>query len=156
MPDNDHLLVEYQEALSIIRHHDTLLWSIFSVYFGITGALLNFVPQISSESLVRITAILGIVVSLTIFLHVKKSRNYYKQKSDRAKEIEKKLGLQLMLGGSQEPKTGQKNETRRQKIRRLSSSAMNWALITIILLGLFWAVLFIEPSLAEKIPVLIK
>ena len=96
--EKDILLVEYQKAQDSAEHHDNLVWTISSIILSgmlvLIGFSLNFLSDPTFKSLILPIVILGIL--LTIFLWILQSdfRSIRIQKYERCKKIEEKLGME--------------------------------------------------------------
>jgi len=145
-PTRSELIEEYKEALNDCRHHDNLIWTVFSVYFALNGGLMAFIPNISSPELIRAAGVIAIAMSFSVFIHVKKSQYYYGQKSARAREIETKLGFSLHSKGRKASRLG----------RSAVAKAISWALATIVVIGILWAIIIYNPLLTSQLSSLAK
>lgn len=144
------LIEEYKEALTDCRHHDNLIWTVFSIYFALNGGIMAFVPNTHSLAIIRAAGAIIIVMSFAVFLHVKKSQFYYAKKAERAKEIEKMLGFSLY--------TNPVKVAPEQKHRNLATSpfakATNYVFLVIIAIGVLWFIIIYDPVQVEKIATL--
>lgn len=97
-PTDGELLVEYQAAQNSAQHHDTLIWSINSVVWGasliLLGLLLKLSPDRSMIPIVSLISLLGILLIIKVWTYTFQLAELKRQKYERCKEIEKKLGLQ--------------------------------------------------------------
>jgi len=103
MPDRDvetnkDLLVEYQAAQASAEHHDRLLWSVTSIVWGASLIVLGFVlgnlEKAALRLLISFLSILGVVLSVFVWLSAWLFRSLKIQKYRRCKEIENIFNFQ--------------------------------------------------------------
>ena len=91
-------LEEYKEALAHLRHQDQLSWTIlglsFTAAFGLWAYTFKDPPFLSGKSLAL--SGLGVVVLVLGRLMVRRLTDFTKSLWNRAEELERRLGFQLM------------------------------------------------------------
>ena len=96
-PTTEGLLVEYQAAQDSAQHHDSLVWSINSVVWAGSLVLLGFILDHATEPglklILLILSVLGVLLSVKVWIYTHQLGALKKHKYDRCKEIERELGL---------------------------------------------------------------
>jgi hypothetical protein len=89
---NQSFLVEYQAAQASAEHHDVLLWSVTSTVWGASLILLGFVLGNLNEAtlrpLISFLSVMGVVLSVFVWLSAWQFRSLKIQKYLRCKQIE--------------------------------------------------------------------
>lgn len=96
-PDRETLLVEYQKAQDSAEHHDNLVWTVSSIILGGMLVLMGFTLDHLTKGfdlLVLYTSILGIVLITFLWFLQSTLRSIKRQKYERCKIIEQKLGME--------------------------------------------------------------
>ena len=96
-PDHQTLLAEYKAAQDSAQHHDGLVWSVASVLLGGSLVLLGLILRSMEGDPVRpfivALAILGIALTLCVWIFRHQLNDIKRQKYERCKEIELLLGM---------------------------------------------------------------
>ncbi len=97
-PTIDDLRIEYQAAQNSAQHHDNLIWSLNGVVWAaslvLLGFLLKLTPDRSYLLIVTMVSILGILLIIKVWSYTFQLAKVKRDKYNRCKEIEEKLGLQ--------------------------------------------------------------
>ncbi|MGO0305045.1 RipA family octameric membrane protein [Endozoicomonas acroporae] len=93
--ESKHL--EYEMAQSSAQHHDSLVWSVSTLTWGVSAVLLGFVlSNINENSLgivILLFCLIGIFLILCSWMFSRQFRSIRNQKYVRCKELEEELGL---------------------------------------------------------------
>lgn len=92
-----HKLVEYEMAQHSAEHHDSLVWSVSTLTWGVSSVLLGFVlSNITDNGLgvvILLFCFIGIFLILCSWMFSRQFRSIRNQKYRRCKELEQELGL---------------------------------------------------------------
>ena len=96
-PNNDILLLEYEKAQDSAEHHDSLAWQVSSVILAgmlvLIGFSLDHLGKQDLRFLVSLVALQGMILTVCLGWFQSTLRGIKRQKYDRCKEIEERLGM---------------------------------------------------------------
>jgi len=96
-PSEDNLRVEYQAAQDSAQHHDNLVWSVTSVMWGASLILMGFIlaalKDTSVRHLVTVLSLLGIALTICVWVFALQFNSVKRHKYARCKEIEQILHM---------------------------------------------------------------
>jgi len=96
-PCKEHLIAEYQAAQDSAHHHDNLVWSVTSVMWGGSLVLMGFILSALKESTARVLVtglcLLGMALTIGVWIFAVKLAAIKRHKYKRCKEIEIVLHL---------------------------------------------------------------
>lgn len=95
--EEEILLREYQEAGEACRGHDTLVRTGLSIFGAVQAAIIGFIASQEKSITVElvILEILGLWLSVVVFFTTRRLHYRYKNYMDRARCIERRLGMYL-------------------------------------------------------------
>jgi hypothetical protein len=100
LPENrSDLLVEYEAAQASAEHHDTLVWSVTSIFWGASFILLGFIVDkitdgnVKTLVLITVLASFGIILCVAVWKIAFGFNRIKNQKYDRCREIEDKFNF---------------------------------------------------------------
>jgi hypothetical protein len=100
-------LIEYQGAQSSAQHHDYLVWFVTSIMWAgslvLMGQILKVLDKRAPIFPVVMLAVLGITMTICVWVFTFQLRRIKNQKYARCKEIEKQLGVLEQHAKVQDP-----------------------------------------------------
>lgn len=94
-------LAEYNAAQSSAQHHDQLVWTVTSIVWAGSLALMGIILKIPMTGFFRVVpvflCVLGAILSLFVWSTQREFHELKNQKYDRCKEIEKDLHMKHHL-----------------------------------------------------------
>jgi len=95
--DKEVLLAEYQAAQASAQHHDNLVWTLTSIIWGgmlvLFGFVLGNLDSVNLRLILTLLSILGITMTVAVWLFTLQLNSIKRQKYQRCKTIETSLGM---------------------------------------------------------------
>ena len=95
--DKEVLLAEYQAAQASAQHHDNLVWTLTGIIWGgmlvLFGFVLGNLDSVNLRLILTLLSILGITMTVAVWLFTLQLNSIKRQKYQRCKTIETSLGM---------------------------------------------------------------